>query len=351
MPKAWTIVGALGVVLGAAALAARGAPQAVAKQAGAESVESIDAEFRKGLAQLERRRLERLAALAEKQGKDEAERTYELYFRHALTEGLHSDAEAAAKRVLARGGVGPQVMMLAQLVKIAAEADRGAFQESLDSLVAAMKANGDARAATTLPAAAKMALLDSYYQRLVQGDQFDIARKAMATVRDNARDPAVKDLAAGHLRQLELIGKPAPAIEGPDVDGRAVKLADLKGNVVLVVFWATWCIPCAEQLEAFKQVEADARAKGFRVLGVNLDGASEAIGRPEAALPAVRRFLLDHGVPWPNLLNGPGPRDYAAAYGVTEIPANVLLDRDGKVIHLDLTPANLARVVARAVGK
>jgi hypothetical protein len=85
MSRAWSIIGTLGVVLGAAALAARGAPQGEPKKAGGDSIEAIDAEYRKGVVQLERRRLEQLAALAERQGKDEAERTYQLYFRHALT--------------------------------------------------------------------------------------------------------------------------------------------------------------------------------------------------------------------------------------------------------------------------
>jgi hypothetical protein len=68
-------------------------------------------------------------------------------------------------------------------------------------------------------------------------------------------------------------------------------------------------------------------------------------------MPNVRRFLIDHNVRWPNLVNGEGPRDYAAAYGVTEIPANVLIGRDGKVVHLDLSRKNLADVIARMVGR
>jgi hypothetical protein len=68
-------------------------------------------------------------------------------------------------------------------------------------------------------------------------------------------------------------------------------------------------------------------------------------------MPGVRRFLLTHNVRWPNLVNGEGPQDYAAAYGVTEIPTNVLIGRDGIVGHLDLSRKNLAQVVARAVGR
>ena len=63
------------------------------------------------------------------------------------------------------------------------------------------------------------------------------------------------------------------------------------------------------------------------------------------------RFLLDYNVRWPSLINGPGDRDYAATYGITEIPANVLIGRDGKVIQLDLNRSNLERAVAKAVGR
>ena len=58
-------------------------------------------------------------------------------------------------------------------------------------------------------------------------------------------------------------------------------------------------------------------------------------------MPNIRRFLLDHNVRWPNLINGTGAHDYAKAYGVTEIPTNVLIGRDGNVIHLDLSRKNL----------
>ena len=100
-------------------------------------------------------------------------------------------------------------------------------------------------AAPPLPIPSRVSLLELYYQRLVQADQFELAKKAFRTIQEQSVAPPVKELAASRLKQLDLIGKPAPALAGTDVDGQPVKLADYRGQVVLVVFWATWCVPCA----------------------------------------------------------------------------------------------------------
>ena len=82
-------------------------------------------------------------------------------------------------------------------------------------------------------------------------------------------------------------------------------------------------------------------------MGINLDTLQSDGPKLETVMPNIRRFLLDHNVRWPNLINGTGTNDYAKAYGVTEIPSNVLIGRDGNVIHLDLSPRkNLDAVVA-----
>jgi hypothetical protein len=75
-------------------------------------------------------------------------------------------------------------------------------------------------------------------------------------------------------------------------------------------------------------------------------------GVPAASvMPNVRRFLLDYNVTWPNLINGPGEADHARAFGVTDIPANVLIGRDGTILQLDLKGANLEASVAKALGR
>ena len=71
---------------------------------------------------------------------------------------------------------------------------------------------------------------------------------------------------------------------------------------------------------------------------------------PDAVRPAVRRFLLEYNVRWPNLINGAGDQDYAGLYAVSEVPANVLIGREGTLIHLDLTRSNLERSPAPVHG-
>ncbi len=149
-----------------------------------------------------------------------------------------------------------------------------------------------------------------------------------------------------------MIGKPAPAIHGTDLDGKPVNLADLKGNVVLVVFWASWCLPSSAEVAMLDQVYSTYQNRGFRVLGINVDTLQSNGPKLETLMPNIKRFLLDNNVRWPNLINGPGTNDYARAYGITEIPSNVLIGRDGTVIHLDLSPSkNLEAVVGRAVTR
>jgi thiol-disulfide isomerase/thioredoxin len=320
-----------------------------------ETLQSINDDYNRQLLQLERQRLDRLDRLAASQPPDQAAETYETLFRLAIANNLFAEADSAADRVLkSPGGTIPVVRFLAETINLIAAADRGAYGESLADLrrlVGAGKARG--------PAAAPSALLDTpslllicgaYYQRVIQGEQFDVARKAFQLLEQEADNPDVREYSKHRLRQLNLIGQPAPPIQGPDVDGKPFDLASLKGDVVLVVFWASWCLPSAAEVAWLDQVYEANRGRGFRIVGINLDTLRSGETRPEAVLPDVRRFLLDHNVRWPNLINGQGPHDHAAAYGISEIPSNVLIGRDGTVTHVDLSRKNLVQVVARAVG-
>jgi len=317
------------------------------------TVQSIQDDYNRQLLQLERQRLERLGQLAPRQSPKDAVETYELLFRLAITNNLFSDAEPFAQQVLKATGSSPTVVFLAHTIDIIASADRGNFDESLAELRRLFDGkNQPARLVQGAPALDTpdlLAICEAYYQRLIQADRFDTARAAFQLVFKDSENPAVKEFCTNRLNQLALIGKPAPAIQGADLDGKPVNLADLKGQVVLVVFWASWCLPSSTEVAWLDHVYTSNQSRGFRIVGINLDTLQSDTLKIETVMPNVRRFILDHNIRWPNLINGTGAHDYARAYGVVDIPANVLIGRDGNVIHLDLSRKNLDAVIARSV--
>lgn len=320
------------------------------------TIQSINEDYNNQILQIERTRLERLAQLARTQEPKEASETYELLFRLALANNLFREAEPVADQVLKSTSNSPLLVFLAETLNILAEADRGAYEESLADLrktigQRAERKEGAPGPAPLLDTPALLSICEAYYQRLLQGDQFDVARRAFRLIQSEADNPAVKGYCSGRLNQIEMIGKTAPSIEGTDLDGKPVSLSALKGNVVLVVFWASWCLPSSNEMGWLDNVYEKYRDQGFRILGVNVDAPSGGGTPAESLMPNIKRFLLDHNVRWPNLINGAGERDYAKHYGVADIPANFLIGRDGTIVHLDLGRKNLATAIAKSVAR
>jgi len=331
------------------------APKVTGSARAEETIQAIDDEHNRQVLHLEQRRLEQLGRLAARQKPALAAATYERLFRLAIAGDLFRDAEAAAGKVIEQGTPSPTTDALAHLVKIIAEVDRGAFEQSLQSLRKAVAESAQEHQATEVRAALApgevIGICEAYYQRLVEGNQFAIAREAFRLVLEQPYSPAVKEFLASRLKRIELVGKPAPPIQGTDLDGKVFNLADEKGKVVLVVFWASWSLPSAAQVSWLEQVQDAYHKRGLRVVGINLDAHEESGQKLETVLPSIRRFLLDYNITWPTLVNGSGDRDYAKAYGISDIPANVLIGRDGSVVQIDLSRRNLETVVSRLLGQ
>jgi thiol-disulfide isomerase/thioredoxin len=317
-------------------------------------VQAIDDEYFRQLLQLDQRRLEQLGRLGSLQKPAEAAATYERLFRLAIAGDLFKDAEAAAQKVIDQGTPSHPTNALAYFVKIIAEVDRGAFEQSVRSLRQALAESTQERQATAaravLAPAEVIEICEAYYQRLVDANQFAIAREAFRLVLEQPYRPALKDFVASRLKRIELVGKPAPPIQGIDLDSKPFNLADEKGKVVLVVFWASWCLPNATQVSWLEEVEHAYHNRGLEVVGINVDVQDEGGRKLETVLPNIRRFLLDYNIPWRTLVNGAGDHDYAKGYGISDIPANVLIDRDGKVVQIDLSRKKLESVVSRLLG-
>ena len=183
-----------------------------------DPIQAIDDEYNRQVLELGRRRLEQLAGLAARQTPAEAAATYERLFRLAIADDLFRDAESAAASVVEQGTPSAATNALAHLVKIIAETDRGAFEQSLKSFRQAVTESMAERAAT--PARAALApgevvgICEAYYQRLVEANQFPVAREAFRLVVEKPFRPAVKEFLASRLKRIDLVGKPAPPDPG-----------------------------------------------------------------------------------------------------------------------------------------
>jgi len=115
---------------------------------------------------------------------------------------------------------------------------------------------------------------------------------------------------------------PAPDISGPTTAGDTFRLADHKGKVVLVNFWATWCGPCRMEMPDLVALQKRFGPRGFTVVGVSTDD-----GVP---LDRLRTFVTEAGLNYPVLL---APAGAQANYGgVPALPTSFLIDRQGNVV-------------------
>jgi len=143
----------------------------------------------------------------------------------------------------------------------------------------------------------------------------------------------------GMAARPPLIGSPAPEIALKDLQGQEVRLSDLRGKVVLLNFWATWCKPCKEEMPAMQAAYDKLRDEGLVVLAVN---ELEDVQR-------VAEHVRSHGHTFPVVMDH--DNRIANRYGVVGLPASFLIDRQGivreRVSGSLLTEQRIADMVAR----
>jgi len=118
-----------------------------------------------------------------------------------------------------------------------------------------------------------------------------------------------------------LMGNLAPDFELQTLDGKNLKLSDLRGKAVLLNFWATYCGPCKIEMPWFVELQKEYGPQGFQIVGVAMDDASNE---------DIAKFAKEMGVNYPILL---GTESVGQSYGgVNALPTTFFLDRDGKLI-------------------
>jgi len=114
--------------------------------------------------------------------------------------------------------------------------------------------------------------------------------------------------------------KPAPNFSLKDADGNAVNLADYRGKVVLVNFWATWCGPCEAEIPWFIEFEKKYKDQGFAVLGVSMD---------DDGWKSVRPYVASHKINYRVVI---GSEVVSQQFGeIDSLPTSFVLDREGRI--------------------
>jgi thiol-disulfide isomerase/thioredoxin len=208
------------------------------------------------------------------------------------------------------------------------------FVHAATAMSDAVWRGGDANAAITA--------IDRYFMEVGDADRassllfqmgraYDDASPQQRAIYERVRDefPASSSgrLAAGKLRQLNSIGETLEFAFTCAITGGTVKAASLRGRVVVLDFWATWCGPCIDKMPRMIELYGRYRGQGVEFVGISLDEPED-----QGGIDRLRAFVAENGLPWPQWHLGNGwHSDFSMDWGIDSIPAVFIVDAKGKL--------------------
>ena len=157
------------------------------------------------------------------------------------------------------------------------------------------------------------------FERIVK----DFPESEFASMSKNNADVLRPEAKMQQARAKLVVGADFPDFKKTDLHGRAMSVSALKGKVVLIDFWATFCPPCMAALPELKRLHKKYASEGFEILGINEDQNPEALPR------AVDRL----GLTWPQYHDADS--ELGLRYGASMLPEVYLIGRDGKIVATD----------------
>jgi peroxiredoxin len=188
-------------------------------------------------------------------------------------------------------------------------------------------------------------LAESYKQL----DKFDDAEALYKVVLADYGDvdPRLTQAAQQNLammeseRRLAIGGTPIP-FEVTSLKGKPISPDRYRGKVLLLDFWATWCVPCRQEMPNVKKVYKKYNKEGFEIVGISLD-------RNKGDLD---RYIDSNNITWPQYYDGKyWQNEVATKYGISSIPATYLIDKSGKIRYKSLRGPQLERAVQKLLAE
>ena len=140
----------------------------------------------------------------------------------------------------------------------------------------------------------------------------------------------------GSLIAGQIIGKSAPDFTLTTIDGKTLRLSDLRGKAVVLNFWATWCPPCKVELPWFVDYQKQYAAQGLQIVGISED---------EGPKDKVAQFVKEMGVNYTVAIDD---NSVAEKYGdVEDLPTTFYIDRNGKIVEFAMGLADRSEIEAK----
>jgi cytochrome c biogenesis protein CcmG, thiol:disulfide interchange protein DsbE len=143
------------------------------------------------------------------------------------------------------------------------------------------------------------------------------------------------------IKPLDLVayrpGTKPPDFSGPTVESQSLSLSQLRGKVVVVNFWASWCHECRPEMPALEQLHREFAGRGLAIIGINARENAETI----------RRYAKEVGLSFPLVLDPDGKIN--TLYGVIGLPATFVIGRDGRAVAFAIGARKWESVPARAL--
>ena len=148
-----------------------------------------------------------------------------------------------------------------------------------------------------------------------------------------------RDRPGDRVRRLDAVGKPFDLAFTDAISGSEISMKGLKGKVVVIDFWATWCGPCVAEMPALKKLYAEYKDKGVEFIGVSLDNK---VG----GLDKLKAFVTKEGITWPQYFQGDGwESKFSASWGISGIPTVFVVDPDGKLFSIEAASGQLETMI------